>query len=32
MVVSIGFLMLVSLVLSAALAALSEWWGGYLEV
>jgi membrane protein len=31
MVVSIGFLMLVSLVLSAALAALSEWWGGYLD-
>ncbi len=30
-VVSIGFLMLVSLVLSAALAALSDWWGGYLE-
>ena len=28
LVVSIGFLMLVSLVLSAALAALGKWWGG----
>ena len=28
LVVSIGFLMLVSLVLSAALSALGEWWGG----
>jgi membrane protein len=28
MVVSIGFLMLVSLVFSAALAALGKWWGG----
>jgi membrane protein len=28
MVVSIGFLMLVSLVFSAALAALAKWWGG----
>jgi membrane protein len=31
MVVSIGFLMLVSLVMSAALAALAKWWGGWLE-
>ena len=31
LVVSIGFLMLVSLVLSAALAALSKWWGGVFE-
>jgi membrane protein len=31
MVVSIGFLMLVSLVVSAALAALGKWWGGWLE-
>jgi membrane protein len=30
MVVSVGFLMLVSLTLSAALAALSEWWSGWL--
>ncbi len=28
-VVSIGFLMLVSLVMSAVLAALSKWWGGF---
>jgi len=28
LVVSIGFLMLVSLVISAALSALGEWWGG----
>lgn len=28
LVVSIGFLMLVSLVFSAALAALAKWWGG----
>src|SRR4051795_13043170 len=28
LVVSIGFLMLVSLVVSAGLAALGEWWGG----
>ncbi len=31
LVVSIGFLMLVSLVFSAALAALSRWWSGWLE-
>jgi membrane protein len=31
MVVSIGFLMLVSLVFSAALAALSKWWSGWFE-
>jgi membrane protein len=31
LVVSIGFLMLVSLVLSAALAALGKWWSGWLE-
>lgn len=31
LVVSIGFLMLVSLVLSSALAALGEWWGGAFE-
>jgi membrane protein len=31
MVVSIGFLMLVSLVFSAALAALSKWWSGRFE-
>ena len=31
LVVSVGFLMLVSLVLSAALAALSSWWGGFFE-
>ncbi|HET9693110.1 MAG TPA: YihY/virulence factor BrkB family protein [Steroidobacteraceae bacterium] len=31
LVVSIGFLMLVSLVFSAALAALSKWWSGWLE-
>lgn len=31
LVVSIGFLMLVSLVMSAALAALSKWWGGAFE-
>jgi membrane protein len=30
MVVSIGFLMLVSLITSAALAALSKWWSGWL--
>jgi membrane protein len=31
LVVSIGFLMLVSLLVSAALAALSQWWSGWLE-
>jgi len=31
LVVSIGFLMLVSLVLSAALAAVGKWWGSRLE-
>jgi len=31
LVVSIGFLLLVSLVLSAALAALGKWWGGAFE-
>jgi membrane protein len=31
MVVSIGFLMLVSLVMSAALAAVGKWWGSWLE-
>jgi membrane protein len=31
MVVSIGFLLLVSLVFSAALAALSKWWSGRFE-
>ncbi len=31
LVVSIGFLMLVSLVISSALAALGEWWGGAFE-
>ena len=31
LVVSIGFLMLVSLLVSAALAALSTWWSGWLE-
>jgi membrane protein len=31
LVVSIGFLMLVSLVFSAALAVLSKWWSGWLE-
>jgi membrane protein len=31
LVVSIGFLMLVSLIFSAALAALSRWWSGWLE-
>jgi membrane protein len=31
MVVSIGFVMLVSLVLSAALAALGKWWGGAFD-
>jgi membrane protein len=31
LVVSIGFLMLVSLLVSAALAALSKWWSGWLE-
>ena len=31
LVVSIGFLMLVSLLVSAALAALSRWWSGWLE-
>ena len=30
LVVSIGFLMLVSLVFSAALSALGKWWGGWL--
>src|SRR4030095_10052640 len=30
LVVSIGFLLLVSLVVSAALAALGKWWGGLL--
>jgi membrane protein len=31
LVISIGFLMLVSLVVSAGLAALGEWWGGAFE-
>jgi len=31
LVVSIGFVMLISLVLSAALAALSDWWSSYFE-
>jgi membrane protein len=31
LVVSIGFLMLVSLLLSAALAALGRWWSGWFE-
>ena len=31
LVVSIGFLLLVSLVVSSALAALGEWWGGAFE-
>ena len=31
LVVSIGFVMLVSLVVSSALAALGEWWGGAFE-
>jgi len=31
LVVSIGFLLLVSLVVSTALAALGEWWGGALD-
>jgi len=31
LVVSIGFLMLVSLVMSAALAAVGKWWGSRLE-
>ena len=31
LVVSIGFLLLVSLVISSALAALGEWWGGAFE-
>jgi membrane protein len=31
LVVSIGFLLLVSLAVSAALAALGEWWGGAFE-
>jgi membrane protein len=31
LVVSIGFVMLVSLVLSAALAALGKWWGGLFD-
>jgi len=31
LVVSIGFVMLASLVISAALAALSNWWGGAFE-
>jgi membrane protein len=31
LVVSIGFVMLVSLVLSAALAALGKWWGGAFD-
>ncbi len=31
LVVSIGFLMIASLVVSAALAALGEWWGGAFE-
>jgi membrane protein len=31
LVVSTGFLMLVSLIFSAALAALSRWWSGWLE-
>jgi membrane protein len=30
LVVSIGFLMIVSLAISAALAALGKWWGGWL--
>ena len=31
LVVSIGFLMLVSLVISAVLSALSKWWSGWFE-
>jgi membrane protein len=31
MVLGLGFLVVVSLLLSAALAALGKWWGGYLE-
>jgi membrane protein len=31
LVVSIGFLMLVSLVISAAVSALGKWWSGWLE-
>jgi membrane protein len=31
LVISIGFLMLVSLVVSSGLAALGEWWGGAFE-
>jgi membrane protein len=31
MVVSVGFLLLVSLVVSAALSALGKWWGGFFE-
>lgn len=30
MILGLGFLMIVSLVLSAALAALGNWWGGFL--
>ena len=30
LVVSIGFLMLVSLILSAGIAALGKWWGGVI--
>src|SRR4051812_13997942 len=31
MVLGLGFLVVVSLLLSTALAALGKWWGGYLE-
>ena len=31
LVLGIGFLLIVSLVVSAALAALGDWWGGWLE-
>ena len=31
MVLGLGFLLLVSLVVSAAIAALGKWWGGFIE-
>jgi membrane protein len=31
LVLALGFLLLVSLIMSAALAALGRWWGGYFE-
>ena len=31
LVLAVGFLLMISLVVSAALAALGEWWGGWLE-